>query len=98
MSVVTFLKGDSVNLSIEIRGVVNNILTDPTSVKITITKNIIKIGDSSIVKVNMISMNKVSVGKYAYAWNSDEAGIYSVLYTANNSSIITQSIDTFIVT
>jgi hypothetical protein len=45
--------------------------------------------------VNNETMTKITVGKYIYYWHSDEVGNYSVIYKADNDSIITQARDSF---
>jgi hypothetical protein len=93
----SFFKGESVNFSITIKKSEDNTLTDPTSVFITILKNVTGVGATDIVKVNQANMIKSSVGKYKYDWISDATGEYTVVYKADNSSKITISKDYFTV-
>jgi hypothetical protein len=95
MAVIQFYKGESVLFSVEVRDQISNLLTDPTSMAITIVKPSTTTTGTSVVKVNEQPMAKSSVGKYTFSWLSDEAGAYSVIYKANNNSNITISKDSF---
>ena len=94
---VTFYKGESVLLSIEVRDQLTNALIDPTSMFVTIFKPSVTTTGTTVIKVNEQTMTKKGVGKYAYTWLSDEAGTYAVTYKADNYSNITISKDSFIV-
>ena len=91
-----FFKGESVIFSIEVRDAATNALIDPTTMNITITKPPMKTTDTTIIKIDTV-MTKISVGKYSYNWLSDEVGSYTVVYKANNNSVITISKDSFTV-
>jgi hypothetical protein len=92
----SFYKGESVLFSIEVRDQSTNVLVDPTTMSITISKPPMKTTDSTLIKADT-TMTKVSVGKYSFSWLSDEVGNYMVTYKANNNSNITISKDSFIV-
>ena len=94
---VTFYKGESVLLSIEVRDQITNDLIDPTTMFVTIFKPSVTTTGTTVIKVNEQTMTKKGVGKYAYTWLSDEAGTYSVTYKADNYSNITISKDSFTV-
>jgi hypothetical protein len=95
-TVQQFYKGETVSLTIEIKSKSTNILADPTLAAITIVKNKMASG-AEVKKVDGINMTKVSTGKYAYRWVSDEVGTYSVTYVVNNDGNITIAKDTFTV-
>jgi hypothetical protein len=92
----SFYKGESVLFSIEVRDQSTNVLVDPTTMSITISKPPMKTTDSTLIKADT-TMTKISVGKYSFSWLSDEVGNYMVTYKANNNSNITISKDSFIV-
>ena len=94
---VTFYKGESVLLSIEVRDQITNDLIDPTTMFVTIFKPSVTTTGTTVIKVNEQTMTKKGVGKYAYTWLSDEAGTYAVTYKADNYSNITISKDSFTV-
>lgn len=93
----TFYKGETVNFSIEVKGKSDNILTDPSFISITISKESTSVGGTSVIKIDSVNMTKSAVGKYYFNWTSDEVGNYSVTYKAENNSKITISKDAFIV-
>jgi hypothetical protein len=84
-----FYKGETVSLSIEIRGKLSNALTNPTSITITI------LTAKGIKKVDVQPMVKKADGKYSFLWLSDEVGSYTVIYKADNSGSVTILKDTF---
>lgn len=94
---IQFYKGESVLFSVEVKDQLTNILTDPTSMVITISKPAITTTGSTVVKINEQGMTKTTVGKYTFSWLSDEIGTYTVTYKANNNSNITISKDSFTV-
>lgn len=95
MIATNFYKGETVLLSIEVRSKISNVLIDPTSVLLTITKNKIRISDEEVLELNDVSMSKTGVGKYYYNYDSNEVGTYMVTYKAINDSKITILKDSF---
>lgn len=92
-----FYKGETVVCSVEIRRTAGNALVDPSSVKITITKTKTKVTDVEVVKVDNVDMEKASTGIYAYNYDSDTVGRFSVLYTMMDASKQTMARDSFTV-
>ena len=88
----SFIRGETVICSVQVKNS-SGVLTDPsTSMKITITNNI------NGIEVNDQTMTKDDTGLYHYDWTSSAAnlkGTYCVYYKATDGSRVSICRDTF---
>lgn len=91
---ITFYTGETVICSCEVRDSSGDLADPATSMKITISNN-----DVNITVVADQSMTKDGVGLYHYDWASSASNVlgkYTVYYKATDSTRVTITQDTFI--